>query len=442
MKVCMIGVGYVGLVSGTCFAEMGNSVICVDNNQQRIENLNKGVLPIYEPGLEEMLKSNVRENRLSFTTDLAMAVNETDFCFICVGTPTTEDGGADLSYVFGVAEEIGNCMNSPKIIVDKSTVPVGTGKKVSDIVQAQLDKRGIDCTFDVVSNPEFLKEGMAIEDFMRPDRVVVGVSSKHAEEAMRDLYEPFVRNGHPILLMDVPSAEVTKYAANAMLATRISFMNQVANLCESVGANVESVRKGIGSDSRIGYSFLYAGIGYGGSCFPKDVQAMIKTSVEHKVPCEILTAVEKTNRAQKRRIFEKILREFGEDLSGKHFGLWGLAFKPGTDDIREAPALVLIDDLLKAGAKVSAYDPVATENVQRQLGDLEGVSYADNQYTVLKNADALCLMTEWKQFREPDFAKMSSLMKTHIIFDGRNQYTQRKMKAAGFKYFCIGNAGS
>ncbi len=440
MKVCMIGVGYVGLVSGTCFAEMGNSVICVDNNQERIDRLNEGILPIYEPGLEEMLKSNVRENRLSFTTDLPEAVQKSDFCFICVGTPTTKEGGADLSYVFAVAEEIGNCINDYKVIIDKSTVPVGTGEKVRDIIQSCLDARNITCGFDVVSNPEFLKEGMAIEDFMRPDRVVIGVSNKKSEEMMKDLYDPFVRNSHPIIFMDIPSAEVTKYAANAMLATRISFMNQVANLCEKVGANVEDVRKGIGSDSRIGYPFLYAGIGYGGSCFPKDVQAMIHTAEEHQVPCHILTAVEQTNREQKKKIFEKIKQQFGEDLSGKTFALWGLAFKPGTDDIREAPSLVLISDLLQAGADICAYDPVAIRNVQQSLGECKGLSYAENQYDALNNADALCLLTEWKQFREPDFNRMKTLLKQPVIFDGRNQYVPEKMKTLGFNYFCIGVA--
>ena len=437
MKIAVIGTGYVGLVTGTCFAEVGIDVTCVDIDVNKIENLKKGILPIFEPGLEEMVVRNHKEGRLNFSSDLSDSIKDCDVAFIAVGTPPGEDGSADLKYVLAVAAGIGQHMNDYGVVVTKSTVPVGTAKKVKLAVRQELDKRGLDIDFDVASNPEFLKEGAAIEDFLKPDRIVVGVESDRAEEIMKRLYKPFLLNGHPIIFMDIPSAEMTKYAANAMLATKISFMNDIANLCEIMGADVNHVRKGIGSDPRIGNKFIYPGIGYGGSCFPKDVKALAKTAHEHGYKMQILEAVESVNDFQKSVLFTKIKKHFGS-LNGKHFAMWGLAFKPKTDDMREAPSLVIIDKLLAEGATVTAYDPVAMHEAKKTLGN--SITYATSQYEALNDADALLIVTEWPEFRSPKFEEMGSRLKHKVIFDGRNIYEPEEMAEYGFSYECIGRA--
>ncbi len=438
MKVTVVGSGYVGLVTGTCFADMGNDVWCVDIDQKKIDNLKKGIIPIYEPGLEEMVKRNIEEGRLRFTTSIKEALEDTLFVFIAVGTPPGEDGSADLQYVLAVAEDIGKNMERYVIVVNKSTVPVGTADRVRETIRAQLAKRSRgDLEFDVVSNPEFLKEGSAIEDFLRADRVIIGTDNVRTAELMKELYDPFQRKGEKILVMDIRSAELSKYAANAMLATRISFMNEIAALCEACGADVEKVREGIGSDSRIGRSFLFAGIGYGGSCFPKDVRAIIQIQKEHGFSPKILPAVEEINKQQRMRFVEKVAQVLGDDLKGKVFAVWGLAFKPQTDDMREAPSIDIIRGLRAKGARFQAYDPVALHTARAVLGD-DGIEYPSGYYEALKNADALLLLTEWHQFRKPDFERMKSLMKAHIIFDGRNQYNPIKIREAGFSYYCVG----
>lgn len=436
MKVAVIGTGYVGLVTGTCFAEVGVDVTCVDIDQRKIENLNKGILPIYEPGLEEMVARNTQKHRLHFSTSLQESIKEAEVAFIAVGTPPDEDGSADLKYVLAVAAGIGQHMQKPLVVVTKSTVPVSTAEKVRRAVQAELDKRNSKLDFYVASNPEFLKEGAAIEDFMKPDRIVVGTDRHEAEEIMRKLYKPFLLNGHPIIFMDIPSAEMTKYAANAMLATKISFMNDVANLCEIMGADVNMVRKGIGSDGRIGPKFIYPGVGYGGSCFPKDVKALIKTAKENNYNMRILNAVEEVNELQKEVLFNKVRTHFNNNLSGKTFALWGLSFKPKTDDMREAPSLVIIEKLLKAGASVVAYDPVAMHEAQRILGD--SIAYSTDMYDTLNKADALLIVTEWPEFRSPDFEEMGNRLNGKVIFDGRNIFDYKDMKAIGYDYYCIG----
>lgn len=439
MKVAVIGTGYVGLVSGTCFSEMGNKVTCVDINQEKINKLHQGIIPIYEPGLEKMVLKNVEKQNLFFTTKLEEAIEESEIVFIAVGTPMGEDGSADLQYVLAVAKEIGQKMNKRLIVVDKSTVPVGTADKVKATIQAELDKRNATIKFDVVSNPEFLKEGDAINDFMKPDRVVIGAESDYAFDKMRQLYTPFTMSHERFIAMDVRSAEMTKYAANAMLATKISFMNEMANICERVGADVNNVRAGIGSDSRIGYSFIYPGAGYGGSCFPKDVKALKKIAEENGYDAQLIKSVEDVNNRQKFVIANKIINKFGEDLSGKIFGLWGLAFKPGTDDMREAPAIYVVKELVKRGAKVQAYDPKAMEEAQHfYLKDVENINYKNTKYEVLDNADALILLTEWKEFRSPDFSEIEKQLKAPVIFDGRNQYTTYGLEEKGFEYYQIG----
>lgn len=436
MKIAIVGTGYVGLVTGTCFSEVGVDVTCVDIDQKKIDNLNKGILPIYEPGLEEMVDRNVKKNRLHFSTSLKDSIQNVEVVFIAVGTPPDEDGSADLKYVLGVASSIGEHMNHPLVVVTKSTVPVTTAEKVRKAVQSSLDKRGAKIDFYVASNPEFLKEGAAIEDFMKPDRIVVGTDRKEAEEIMRKLYKPFLMNGHPIIMMDIPSAEMTKYAANAMLATKISFMNDVANLCEIMGADVNMVRKGIGSDTRIGTKFIYPGVGYGGSCFPKDVKALIKTAKENGYNMRILNSVEDVNEAQKEVLFNKVKSHFNGNLKGKKFALWGLSFKPKTDDMREAPSLVIIEKLLKEGASVIAYDPVAMHEAQRILGDK--ISYSTEMYATLDGADALLIITEWPEFRVPDFDKLNKRLKNKVMFDGRNIFDPVDMKNNGYSYYCIG----
>ena len=439
MKLAVIGTGYVGLVSGTCFSEMGNKVTCVDIDQEKINKLHKGIIPIYEPGLEKMVLKNVEKQNLFFTTKLEEAIEEAEIVFIAVGTPMGEDGSADLQYVLAVAKEIGQKMNHRLIVVDKSTVPVGTADKVKATIQAELDKRNVAIEFDVVSNPEFLKEGDAINDFMKPDRVVIGAESEYAFEKMRQLYTPFTMTNDRFIAMDVRSAEMTKYAANAMLATKISFMNEMANICERVGADVNNVRAGIGSDSRIGYSFIYPGAGYGGSCFPKDVKALKKIAEENGYEAQLISSVEEVNNRQKFVIAEKIIKRFGEDLTGKTFGLWGLAFKPGTDDMREAPAIYVIKELVKRGAKVQAYDPKAMEEAQHfYLKDVENIAYKNAKYEVLAEADALILLTEWKEFRSPDFSEIEKQLKTPVVFDGRNQYNSYNLEERGFEYYQIG----
>lgn len=435
MKIAVVGTGYVGLVTGTCFAEVGLNVVCIDIDQRKIENLKNGILPIYEPGLDEMVKRNFEKGRLSFSTDLKESIQDCEAAFIAVGTPPDEDGSADLKYVLGVASEIGTHMSDYLVVVTKSTVPVGTAKKVKASVSEALKARGSHIHFDVASNPEFLKEGAAIEDFMKPDRIVIGVESERAEEVMSRLYKPFLLNGHPCIFMDIPSAEMTKYAANSMLATKISFMNDIANLCEIMGADVNMVRKGIGSDSRIGHKFIYPGIGYGGSCFPKDVKALIKTADENGYTMQVLKAVESVNDAQKLRMYHKLHNYFG-DLKGKQIALWGLSFKPKTDDMREAPSLVLVEQLLEAGAKVVAYDPVAMHEAQRIIGDK--ITYSNDQYEALNNANALVVVTEWPEFRSPDFDKIGSKLNNKVIFDGRNIFEPEEMKSLGFHYECIG----
>ena len=439
MKISVIGTGYVGLVSGTCFAQMGNSVICVDIDQAKIDKLIQGIVPIYEPGLEEMVLENYSKGTLKFTVDIRNAISTTDVTFIAVGTPMGEDGSADLQYVLAVAKSIGQCMQHYMVIVDKSTVPVGTGEKVKMAIQAELDVRGSSLTFDVVSNPEFLKEGAAIKDFMHPDRVVVGADSDKAMQIMHDLYAPFMKNHDRFIAMDIKSAEMTKYAANAMLATKISFMNEMANICEKVGADINKVRNGIGSDSRIGYSFIYPGCGYGGSCFPKDVQALAKTAKDLGYTPRILDAVEAVNYDQKHVISKKVFKRFGNDLSGKTFGVWGLSFKPETDDMREASSITIINDLTTAGANIVAYDPKARHEAEHfYLKGNMHVSYVDRKYDALKDADAIILVTEWQEFRSPDFDEMKKLLKTPIFFDGRNQFDKERMRKIGFEYFQIG----
>jgi len=437
MRISVIGSGYVGLVSGTCFAETGITVTCVDNDKKKIENLKKGIIPIYEPGLEPMVERNVAKERLFFTTELKESLEGTSAVFIAVGTPPDEDGSADLQFVLSVAREIGTHMDHYMVIVTKSTVPIGTAKKVKAAVQEALDARGANIPFDVASNPEFLKEGDAIDDFLKPDRIVIGIESKEAEDTMRKLYKPFLLNNHPILFMDVPSAELTKYAANSMLATKISFMNDIANLCDIVGADVNNVRIGIGSDTRIGNKFLYPGVGYGGSCFPKDVKALIKTADENGHSLEILKSVENVNDRQKSVIFNKLKKHFNDDLKGKTITLWGLSFKPNTDDMREAPALVIINKLIEAGAIVKAYDPVALDEAKRRLTH-EQVTYFDDQYEAIIDSDALLIVTEWSEFRVPKFAVMSKLMNEQLILDGRNIYDPKEIKELGFAYYAIG----
>lgn len=436
MNIAIVGTGYVGLVTGTCFAETGVNVTCVDVNAEKIENLQKGIIPIYEPGLEDMVQRNVNAGRLHFTTALENCLDNVDIVFSAVGTPPDEDGSADLSYVLAVAKTIGANMKKYTLVVTKSTVPVGTAHKVKDTIQAELDKRGVSIEFDVASNPEFLKEGNAIDDFMSPDRVVVGVESERAKKLMTKLYKPFMMLNSRVIFMDIPSAEMTKYAANSMLATRISFMNDIANLCELVGADVNMVRDGIGSDSRIGRKFLYPGCGYGGSCFPKDVKALIKTAEQNGYPMRVLKAVEGVNETQKSLLFEKLEKIFNGDLEGKTIALWGLAFKPGTDDMREAPALVLIEKLRKAGCVVRAYDPAAMGESKRRIGDT--IFYACDMYDALLDADALMLVTEWKEFRLPAWGVVKKTMKQPVILDGRNIYDVKELQDLGFVYHCIG----
>ncbi len=445
MNICVIGTGYVGLVAGTCFADSGNDVVCVDIDAGKIEKLNRGKIPIYEPGLEELVKRNVKEGRLKFTTDISSAVRESLVCFIAVGTPSGEDGSADMKYVLEASREIGKAMDGYRVIVDKSTVPVGTTDEVRAVIQDEIGKRGKDYKFDVVSNPEFLKEGAAIDDFMKPDRVVIGTDSEKAKEAMIELYGPFVRTGKPILFMDIRSAEVTKYAANAMLATKISFINEMANLCRLAGADIDNVRKGIGTDSRIGFEFLFPGVGYGGSCFPKDVQAIIRTAGEYGYDMKILKSVEEVNNRQKGIIVEKILEHFkigannksqAKPLAGKVIGVWGLSFKPRTDDMREAPSITIINKLLEAGARIKAHDPEAMDEARKVFGNR--IEYIQDNYEVVKGADAIAVITEWNEFRRPNFEKMKGLMKTPVIFDGRNIYDPKEMRNLGFTYYGIG----
>ncbi len=436
MKIAIVGTGYVGLVTGTCFAEVGMDVTCVDIDQKKIDNLHKGILPIYEPGLDEMVTRNVQKKRLHFSTSLKDSIQGAEVVFIAVGTPPDEDGSADLKYVLAVASSIGEHMTHPLVVVTKSTVPVSTAEKVRNALAAQLEKRSSNLDFYVASNPEFLKEGAAIEDFMKPDRIVVGIDRPEAEELMRKLYKPFLMNGHPIYFMDIPSAEMTKYAANAMLATKISFMNDIANLCEIMGADVNMVRKGIGSDTRIGTKFIYPGVGYGGSCFPKDVKALIKTAKENKYDMRILNAVENVNESQKEVLFDKVQKHFNGDLKGKKFALWGLSFKPKTDDMREAPSLVIIEKLLKAGASVVAYDPVAMNEAKHTLKDT--IEYSLDMYDTLNGADALLIVTEWPEFRAPDFDEINKRLKQKALFDGRNIFDPQDMKKLGYSYYCIG----
>ena len=436
MKIAIVGTGYVGLVTGTCFAEIGVNVTCVDTNSEKIESLQKGMIPIYENGLEEMVLRNVKAKRLKFTTSLESCLDDVEVIFSAVGTPPDEDGSADLSYVLEVARTIGRNMNQYKLVVTKSTVPVGTARRVRAAIQEELDKRGVNIEFDVASNPEFLKEGNAISDFMSPDRVVVGVESVRAEKLMSKLYKPFLLNNFRVIFMDIPSAEMTKYAANSMLATRISFMNDIANLCELVGADVNMVRSGIGSDTRIGRKFLYPGIGYGGSCFPKDVKALIKTAEQNGYTMRVLRAVEEVNEAQKSVLFDKLMKQFNGELKGKTIALWGLAFKPETDDMREAPGLVLIDKLLKAGCQVRAYDPAAMDECKRRIGDV--IYYARDMYDAVLDADVLMLITEWKEFRLPSWAVVKKTMNQQIVLDGRNIYDKKEMEELGFIYSCIG----
>ncbi|MDA8595122.1 UDP-glucose/GDP-mannose dehydrogenase family protein [Flavobacteriaceae bacterium] len=439
MKITVIGTGYVGLVTGTCFSEMGNTVTCIDIDKKKVEDLKDGIIPIYEPGLEPMVKRNVEQGRLQFSTSLKDHLSEAKVAFIAVGTPMGEDGSADLQYVLGVARELGQHMNNPLVVVDKSTVPIGTGDKVKTAIQEELDKRGVSIEFSVVSNPEFLKEGAAVADFMKPDRVVVGADSEQGFELMRRLYAPFIHNHDRLIEMDIRSAEMTKYAANAMLATKISFMNEVANICERVGADVNMVRVGIGSDARIGYSFIYPGAGYGGSCFPKDVKALKKIAEEHNYDAKLIRSVEDVNDAQKFVIAQKIVSKYGEDLTGKTFALWGLAFKPETDDMREAPAIYVVKELVKRGAKVQAYDPKAMHEAQvMYLKGVEHLTYHKSKYETLQGADAMILLTEWKEFRSPDFEELKSQLKEAVIFDGRNQYNAFNLEQRGFEYYQIG----
>ena len=436
MKISIVGTGYVGLVTGTCFAESGIIVTCVDIDQNKIDMLKNGEVPIYEPGLQIMIKNNVEKGRLFFTTDLKESLVDAEAAFIAVGTPPDEDGSADLQHVLKVASDIGKFMGDYLVIVNKSTVPIGTSDKVRAAVADSIKKRGTKLEFDVASNPEFLKEGSAIQDFLKPDRIIIGIDSDRAKKIMNRLYKPFVLNGHPIYYMNIRSAEMTKYAANSMLATKISFMNDIANLCEIMGADVDMVRKGIGSDTRIGPKFIYPGVGYGGSCFPKDVKALIKTAADHGYPLRVLQAVEDVNNDQKKSIFKKIAGHFKNDLKDKRIALWGLSFKPNTDDMREAPSLVLISQLLDAGAEVVGYDPVAMEETRRRIGDR--IIYAADQYEALVDAHALVLVTEWSEFRVPRYKVIEKLMKEKAIFDGRNIYEPSEVREFGFKYYGIG----
>ena len=436
MKVTIVGSGYVGLVTGACFSEVGINVVCVDIDSKKIDNLNNGIIPIYEPGLEEMLMRNMKKGRLSFTTSIAEAIKDSEVLFISVGTPPDEDGSADLKYVLAVARECGKNMDDYLLVVTKSTVPVGTSEKVKNAIQEELNKRNVNIAFDVASNPEFLKEGAAIADFLKPDRIVIGLNSPRAEELMRSLYKPFTLNGHPLIFMDIVSAEMTKYAANAMLATKISFINDIANLCEIVGADINLVRNGIGSDSRIGNKFIYPGIGYGGSCFPKDVQALIRTGSEFNYELRILKAVEDVNNDQKVVIFNKINNYFKGDLKGKTIAIWGLSFKPQTDDMREAPALKIVKNLLETGAKVKAYDPIAMDEAKHHFGDT--ISYYNDLHEALIDADCLAILTEWPEFKFPNFKIVRKLLNSPALFDGRNIYDKNEMRELGFDYFCIG----
>ena len=439
MNIAVVGSGYVGLVSGTCFAEMGNHVTCVDIDPVKIEKLKKGIIPIFEPGLEALVLKNVTKKNIDFTTNLSEAISNAKIVFIAVGTPMGDDGSADLQYVLAVAKSIGASMNKEIVVVDKSTVPIGTADKVKAVIQQELDKRNTAVKFHVVSNPEFLKEGAAIDDFMKPDRVVIGADTSYAFDIMEQLYSPFLRTNDRFIKMDIRSAEMTKYAANAMLATKISFMNEIANICEKVGADANQVRIGIGSDKRIGYSFIYPGAGYGGSCFPKDVKALKKIAEEYGYKANLITAVEHVNDAQKLVIANKVIKRFGEDLSGFSFSLWGLAFKPGTDDMREAPAIYIVKELVKRGAKVKAYDPKAiSEAKEYYLKGIENIEYYNSKYEVLKDTDALILLTEWKEFRSPDFEEIKSQLVSPIIFDGRNQYNAFNLEEKGFEYYQIG----
>ena len=436
MKIAVIGTGYVGLVSGACFSEMGTNVVCIDIDQQKIEHLKQGIIPIYEPGLEEMVVRNMQAGRLVFSTDLTSVLDEVEIIFCAVGTPPAEDGSTDLSFVHHVAETIGQSINDYVLVVNKSTVPVGTASAVRNIIQTELDKRGVSIPFDVASNPEFLKEGAAINDFMHPDRVVVGIDSEKAQKLMSTLYRPFLLNNFRVIFMDIASAEMTKYAANAMLATRISFINDIANLCEIVGADVNMVRKGIGSDARIGSKFLYPGCGYGGSCFPKDVKSIIKTAEHYGYNMRLLKAVEEVNQSQKQVLFNKLLNHFSGNLENKKIALWGLAFKPETDDIREATSLVLIDLILEAGGRVHAYDPVAMNVTKQQIG--ASIEYATDIYAAVIDADALVVVTEWKEFRLPSWKAIKKLMKHPVVLDGRNIYEKSDLNDSGFDYYCIG----
>ena len=436
MKIAVVGTGYVGLVTGACLSEVGIQVTCIDIDAKKIENLHNGILPIYEPGLEEIVEQNYQKERLHFSRNLAESIQGAEAAFIAVGTPPGEDGSADLQYVLAVARGIGENMSDYMVVVTKSTVPVGTAEKVRNEIAMALKKRGADIPFDVASNPEFLKEGAAIDDFMKPDRIVVGVEGDRSRDVMDRLYRPFTLNGHPVIFMDIPSAEMTKYAANSMLATKISFMNDIANLCEIMGADVNMVRKGIGSDPRIGNRFIYPGIGYGGSCFPKDVKALIKTAKQNGYDMRILQSVEDVNDDQKSVLFGKIMHHFGGDIKGKHFALWGLSFKPNTDDMREAPSVVLVNKLLAEGATVTAYDPVAMHEATRDLGNT--IVYAQDEYHAAQGADALCLVTEWSDFRVPEWKRLKETMKGHVLFDGRNLYDAEDVRKRGFAYYGIG----
>lgn len=436
MKITIVGTGYVGLVTGACFSEVGIDVTCVDVDANKIENLKNGILPIWEPSLEDMVLRNVENGRLHFSTDLAGSLEGTEVVFSAVGTPPDEDGSADLKYVLQVAKEVGQHMNDYVLIVTKSTVPVGTAEKVKKAIQFELDKRGVLVKFDVASNPEFLKEGDAVNDFLKPDRIVIGCDSERAKRTMERLYKPFVLNGHPVIFMDITSAEMTKYAANSMLATKISFMNDIANLCEIVGADVNAVRKGIGSDTRIGNKFIYPGTGYGGSCFPKDVKALIKTADDYSYNMRVLKAVEEVNENQKSILFNKLNKHFNYELKGKHIALWGLSFKPQTDDMRDAPSLIVIQKLIEAGATVKAYDPVAMNEAKHMLGDK--IMYAEDKFDALLNADALIVVTEWPEFKFLNYDQISQLMNNNLILDGRNIYDAKEMKENDFTYYCIG----
>ena len=431
MKIAIIGTGYVGLVVGAALADMGNDVICVDNNIDKLNQLKQGIIPIYEPGLEELVKSNVAENRLKFSSDLDNAVKTSEVCFIAVGTPQDEDGSADLKFVLDVAEQIGKAMNGYKVIVDKSTVPVGTAEKVSEII-----KKHTNYEFDVVSNPEFLKQGNAVDDFLSPDRVIIGSNSEKATKIMQEIYSPFLRTGNRVVVMDVKSAEMTKYAANCFLATKISFMNEIAKLCEKVGADAEMVRVGVSTDLRIGNKFLFAGLGYGGSCFPKDIKALIKTGADFGLDMSIIKSADNVNKMQRNLFVEKIKAKFGSDLKGKTFGVWGLAFKPKTDDMREAPSITIINSLLNLGAKIKAYDPKAINTAKKIFKDK--IEYSKSAYDAISGADAMLLLTEWNEFRRPDFERIKGLLKQPVIFDGRNQYSPERLKQYGFEYICTG----